>query len=150
MSSMPSRMTLASTPRPTPRFDPTASARRRSPPSCRDRCPTHASRACCTTSGCSRSRSASPTNWRAPSTPRVLCVDDEQYVLDALTRTLRSDFDVDDALGGAAALEMLEHEPPYAVVVSDMRMPGMDGTTFLARASEVAPDSVRVLLTGHA
>ncbi len=81
---------------------------------------------------------------------RVLCVDDEQYVLDALARTLRSDFEVDIALGGVAALEMLQQEAPYAVIVSDMRMPGMDGTTFLARAAEVAPDSVRVLLTGHA
>ncbi len=82
--------------------------------------------------------------------PRVLCVDDEQPVLDALSRTLRSDFDVDDALGGAAALHKIEHGDPYAVIVSDMRMPGMDGTTFLGRAAQLAPDSVRVLLTGHA
>jgi response regulator RpfG family c-di-GMP phosphodiesterase len=81
--------------------------------------------------------------------PRVLCVDDEQHVLDALARTLRSDFDVDVALGGAAALRKLVEEAPYAVIVSDMRMPGMDGTAFLARAAQIAPDSVRVLLTGH-
>jgi response regulator RpfG family c-di-GMP phosphodiesterase len=80
--------------------------------------------------------------------PRVLCVDDEQRVLDGLTRTLRADFDVEHALNGHDALARLVHEE-FAVVLSDLRMPGMDGATFLGHAAEVAPSTVRVLLTGH-
>jgi response regulator RpfG family c-di-GMP phosphodiesterase len=45
---------------------------------------------------------------------------------------------------------MLAREPAVAVIMSDMRMPGMDGATFLARARQVAPDAVRMLLTGQA
>lgn len=80
---------------------------------------------------------------------RILCVDDEQYVLDALMRTLRLEFDVTFALGGEVALKTLREEGPFAVIVSDLRMPGMDGTEFLTRAAEIAPETVRVLLTGN-
>jgi response regulator RpfG family c-di-GMP phosphodiesterase len=80
--------------------------------------------------------------------PRVLCVDDEQRVLDGLTRTLRADFDVEHALNGPDALARLVQED-FAVVLSDLRMPGMDGATFLGHAAEVSPSAVRVLLTGH-
>jgi response regulator RpfG family c-di-GMP phosphodiesterase len=81
---------------------------------------------------------------------RILCVDDEPHVLDGLTRNLRRHFTVVTAPSGAAGIEVLERDEPFAVVVSDMRMPGMDGAAFLARAKEVSPDSVRVLLTGQA
>lgn len=47
-------------------------------------------------------------------------------------------------------LKMLQVKAPMAVVLSDMRMPGMDGAAFLARVREVAPDTCRMLLTGHA
>src|SRR3954452_16785835 len=80
--------------------------------------------------------------------PRVLCVDDEQRVLDGLTRTLRADFEVEHALSGPEALARLLRED-YAVVVSDLRMPDMDGATFLGHAAEVASSAVRVLFTGH-
>ncbi|MFN8546229.1 MAG: response regulator [Candidatus Binatia bacterium] len=82
--------------------------------------------------------------------PRVLCVDDEPNVLEALVRQLRRRFTVSTAGGGAAGLDLLAREEPFAVVVSDMRMPGMDGAAFLARVREQAPDTVRILLTGHA
>jgi response regulator RpfG family c-di-GMP phosphodiesterase len=82
--------------------------------------------------------------------PRVLCVDDEQLVLDGLTRTLRSRFEVVTASSGGIALGILHDQAPFAVIVSDMRMPGMDGVAFLGEAIRVAPDSVRVLLTGQA
>ena len=81
---------------------------------------------------------------------RMLCVDDEPNVLEGLERTLVEHFDVWTALGGAAGLELLSGEGPFAVVVSDMRMPLMDGATFLSRVRETAPDTVRVLLTGQA
>ncbi len=86
----------------------------------------------------------------AENLPRILCVDDEQNILDGLTRTLRGAFSVETALGGAAALDLLRTKEPFAVIVSDFRMPNMSGAEFLAAAREIAPDSVRVLLTGQA
>ncbi len=82
--------------------------------------------------------------------PKILLVDDEPNVLDALTRQLRRQFAVITAGGGAAGLEAITRDGPFAVVVSDMRMPGMDGSAFLGRARETAPDTVRILLTGQA
>lgn len=82
--------------------------------------------------------------------PKVLCVDDEQDVLDGLALHLRRGFDVRMATGGEAGLELLARERDVAVVVSDMRMPGMSGAEFLAHARSASPDSVRLLLTGHA
>jgi len=83
--------------------------------------------------------------------PRILCVDDEEQVLEALRDTLRRGFEVHTATGATAALEMLRKEPDaYAVVLSDMRMPGMFGSEFLRAARTVAPDAVRMLLTGYA
>lgn len=84
------------------------------------------------------------------SKPRILCVDDEPQILESLSLNLRRPYDVDTATSGAAALEILTNEPTTAVVISDMRMPGMDGAAFLARARQVAPDAVRMLLTGQA
>jgi CheY-like chemotaxis protein len=81
--------------------------------------------------------------------PRLLFVDDEPEVLEAVALNLRRAFDVITATSGAAGLEYLQAESDFAVVVSDMRMPKMDGATFLAHARENAPDAVRILLTGH-
>jgi CheY-like chemotaxis protein len=82
--------------------------------------------------------------------PRILCVDDEPHVVEGLSRQLRRSFDVATAVGGLQGLEVLEREGPFAVVVSDMRMPGMDGAAFLARVHEQCGDTVPVLLTGYA
>lgn len=80
---------------------------------------------------------------------RILCVDDEPKILEGLELTLGMDHDVTTASSGAEALEILaEEEEPFAITISDMRMPGMDGATYLSKAAEVAPDTVRVLLTG--
>ena len=82
---------------------------------------------------------------------RVLCVDDEPHVLEGLRDSLRRSFDVHVAQSGADALALLEQDPDaYAVVISDMRMPGMSGAAFLSQARRVAPNAVRLLLTGHA
>jgi response regulator RpfG family c-di-GMP phosphodiesterase len=81
---------------------------------------------------------------------RVLCVDDEPAVLAGLARTLRRDFSVDVATSGVDALVMLEADADYSIIVSDMMMPGMNGAELLSRSREIAPEVVRVLLTGHA
>lgn len=81
----------------------------------------------------------------------ILFVDDDTNILSAYQRTLRKRFKVDTALSGDAALGLLEKtEQPYAVIVADMQMPGMNGIEFLKRAKEKSPDSVRVMLTGNA
>lgn len=81
--------------------------------------------------------------------PRLLCVDDEPNVLEGLSRNLGLRFEVDTASSGAGGLEKLD-AATYDVVISDMRMPHMDGATFLTRAKEKAPDTERILLTGQA
>lgn len=81
--------------------------------------------------------------------PRVLCVDDEPYVLDGLNRQLRTVATVTTTVSPAEAVRLLrEVTEPFTVMVSDMRMPEMTGTRLLMQAREVAPDTVRVLLTG--
>lgn len=82
--------------------------------------------------------------------PRVLCVDDEPNILASLQRSLRVQYEVVTASSAGTALERIEREPPFAVVVSDLRMPGTDGIAFLGCVRQRAPDTVRVLLTGDA
>jgi len=80
---------------------------------------------------------------------RVLCVDDEQRVLDGLELHLGMEHEVELAISGAEGLALLDTRP-FDVVVSDMRMPEMDGATFLAEVRSRAPETARILLTGHA
>jgi HD-like signal output (HDOD) protein len=83
---------------------------------------------------------------------RILFVDDEPAVLEGLRNLLRKQrrrWDMTFALGGKAALEELE-KAPFDVVVSDMRMPGMDGAELLRRVKEEYPAVARVVLSGHA
>lgn len=80
---------------------------------------------------------------------KILCVDDEPNVLDAFKRSLRKDFDISTAEGGEEGLAMIKSDGPFAVVVSDMRMPGMDGVQFLSRVREIAPETVKIMLTGN-
>lgn len=84
----------------------------------------------------------------AAKTP-ILCVDDEPNVLAGLTLNLGRKFAVEVAANGPAGLEKLAAKSDIAVVVSDFRMPGMDGATFLGRVREQFPDVVRVMLTGQ-
>lgn len=81
---------------------------------------------------------------------RILLVDDEPNILDGYRRGLRGQFDISVALSGAEALDKIEREAAFAVVVSDMRMPEMNGVEFLKRVKMSAPDSVRMMLTGNA
>ena len=80
----------------------------------------------------------------------VLAVDDEPNILLALRRTLRANgYQVQTAPGGDAALALLK-QAPVDVIISDMRMPEMNGAEFLRRSRESVPDAVRILLTGYA
>ncbi|HLZ08085.1 MAG TPA: response regulator, partial [Chloroflexota bacterium] len=79
----------------------------------------------------------------------ILCVDDDPNLLEGLSRALRQDFSVTTALSGAAGLEAVRDSGPFAVVMADMRMPGMDGATFLGLVRQAVPDTTRVLLTGQ-
>jgi putative nucleotidyltransferase with HDIG domain len=80
---------------------------------------------------------------------RVLLVDDEPLVLEGLRRSVGKEFVADLAGSPEAGLAKLRKHGPYPVVVSDMRMPGMDGAEFLAAVRVISPASVRVMLTGH-
>ncbi len=80
--------------------------------------------------------------------PRVLLVDDEPLVLEGLRRSVHAEFCADLAVSSEEGLAKLKKDGPYPVVVSDMRMPGMNGAEFLAAVRTISPDSIRVMLTG--
>ena len=88
---------------------------------------------------------------RSPGDPpsRVLIVDDERSILQALRRLLRKEgFEATFTDSPHEALERLRQES-FAVILSDQRMPDMQGTQLLARAREISPDTIRILLTGY-
>jgi CheY-like chemotaxis protein len=80
---------------------------------------------------------------------KVLCVDDDANVLESLGDSLEDDYEVVTALNGPRALELLDRKGPFTVVISDMRMPEMDGAELLGHVRKQSPDSVRILLTGQ-
>jgi len=83
---------------------------------------------------------------------KILFVDDEPEVLAGYRRLLQRTFSVDTAVGAGAGLAAIAaaREDSYAVIVSDMRMPEMDGAQFLSRVRKISGDSVRIALTGYA
>jgi CheY-like chemotaxis protein len=82
-------------------------------------------------------------------TAAVLFVDDEPHLLEGIARSLRSHFTIRTATSAAEGLRLLEANGPFAVVVSDMRMPEMNGAQFLAKVREIVPDTVRIILSGQ-
>ena len=80
----------------------------------------------------------------------ILFVDDDANILEGFKRQLRKDFTVETAIGPEEGLKAIEARGPFAVVVSDRQMPGMDGVVFLSRVRERSRDAVRILLTGNA
>ncbi len=81
--------------------------------------------------------------------PRILCVDDELAVAESVQRVLkRAGYNVDVETSPMCALNDLA-ENNYDVIISDMRMPDMDGAEFLAATEKFSPDSIRILLTGY-
>jgi response regulator RpfG family c-di-GMP phosphodiesterase len=81
--------------------------------------------------------------------PSILCVDDDARALEGLRLTLRQGYSVSAAGSGMEGLALLKQCDGVAVVLSDMRMPGMDGAAFLAKVRAQWPDTVRLLLTGE-
>jgi len=81
---------------------------------------------------------------------KILLVDDDINILDGYRRALCREFHVETANGGEAALRLVAEAGPYAVVVSDMRMPGMDGVQLLSAIKARSPNTVRIILTGQA
>ncbi len=81
---------------------------------------------------------------------KILLVDDDAMVLAGLKRQLRGQFRIETALSGDEALKIIDENGPFAVVVSDYYMPGMNGIDFLCKVKKVDPDTVRMMLTGSA
>jgi diguanylate cyclase (GGDEF)-like protein len=80
---------------------------------------------------------------------KVLCVDDEPQVLEGLSLQLGRRYEVFTALSGEQGLRLLSQQDSIATIISDMRMPRMNGATFLSKARGVAPHAARILLTGQ-
>jgi FixJ family two-component response regulator len=81
--------------------------------------------------------------------PQILCVDDEVRVIEGLALLLRKDYQVEQAANAADGLKKMSTLSNLAVVISDMRMPGMDGVSFLHEVMVRRPDATRILLTGE-
>ena len=81
---------------------------------------------------------------------KVLLVDDEERLLNGLRRQLRGEFEIVTAVGGERALEILESQSEVAVIISDMRMPGVTGVEVLEAFSKKSPTTTRIMLTGNA
>lgn len=81
---------------------------------------------------------------------KILFIDDDANLLAAFQRNLRKQFEFDTALSGAEGLRKLQTQGPYALLVVDMQMPGMNGVQFLEQAQKFSPESVRIMLTGNA
>ena len=85
-----------------------------------------------------------------PTQNRILIVDDEAHVVSALMRGMDEEpYLLTGSPGGEEALRLMEKES-FKVVISDEKMPGMDGAQFLSRVKELYPETVRIMLTGHA
>ena len=81
---------------------------------------------------------------------KILFVDDSTIILSAFQVQLRNRYSVSVASSGQLGLDMMKQEGPFAVVISDMKMPEMDGLTFIKKAQEISPDSILMMLTGNA
>ena len=81
---------------------------------------------------------------------QILFVDDDPNILSAYKRSLHKRYQIVTCLSGDEGLNRLSNNGPFAVVVADMQMPGMNGVEFLRRAEVQAPDTVRLMLTGNA
>ncbi|WP_028584306.1 HD domain-containing phosphohydrolase [Desulfogranum mediterraneum] len=83
-------------------------------------------------------------------TERILFVDDDPNILQSIKRQFRKRFSLEVAEGGEQALELLKRTEPFAVIVTDMRMPGMNGVELLGKVKDLYPEMVRLMLTGNA
>lgn len=100
--------------------------------------------------GPSTAQTLEPSGPQQREPERILFVDDDVALLEALRRQFRRHYEITLACGGREGLEFIRHGEPFAVIVSDQSMPGMKGVEFLAEAQRLSPDSVRIMLTGNA
>lgn len=82
--------------------------------------------------------------------PAILCVDRDEDVLDGIALQLRQLGECVGAHSAAAALRLLEERDDIGVILSEVRLPRVDGVEFLLRAGELAPHAIQILLTGYA
>lgn len=80
---------------------------------------------------------------------KILFVDDDEDILNSFKRQFRKKADIKTATGGQEALDLMSESDEFAIIISDMRMPNMDGAEFLEKAKLVSPNSIRILLTGQ-
>ena len=80
---------------------------------------------------------------------KVLVVDDEDQLLCAFRLRLHNQYDIRCANDAWEGLEVLEEDGPFAVVVSDWKMPNIDGIKFLGEVMRRSPETARIMLTGH-
>ncbi|MBP9838456.1 MAG: response regulator [Proteobacteria bacterium] len=80
---------------------------------------------------------------------RVLLVDDTKFELEVIKKQLGGEFNIVTAVGAEEALRVIDSKGPFAVVCSDMSMPGVSGLEFLNKVKEISPESVRLMLTGN-
>lgn len=85
---------------------------------------------------------------RAQMSDRILFVDDDEQILCGIVRSLSDDFDIQTATSGKQVIELFK-QATFAVVVSDMRMPDMNGARLLKYVYENYPETIRLLLTGQ-
>ena len=81
---------------------------------------------------------------------KILIVDDDEMILTCFSRLLGRRFEIETAQGSKQALEMIATRGPYAVVLSDMRMPVLSGMDLIARVKAMSPESICILLSGNA
>jgi len=81
--------------------------------------------------------------------PKILCVDDEAAILRVMKRGLEDDFSVFTATSGKEGLQILQTNPDIAVIITDLKMEGMNGIEFLAASRSVAPDAMRMMVTAY-
>jgi len=82
---------------------------------------------------------------------KILFVDDDINVLRGYKRTYRRRFDIKTAVSGEEGLQKIrETDEPFAVIISDLAMPEMNGIDFLSAAGKISPDSVKIMVTGSA
>ncbi|MCU7906974.1 MAG: response regulator [Candidatus Thiodiazotropha sp. (ex Epidulcina cf. delphinae)] len=81
---------------------------------------------------------------------KVLMVDDDRNLLDAFRRQFRKRLDLETATSGADGVQAVRDGGPFAVVISDMQMPNMNGVEFLSQVRAISPNTVRIMLTGNA
>ncbi|MCU7846845.1 MAG: response regulator [Candidatus Thiodiazotropha sp. (ex Lucinoma kastoroae)] len=81
---------------------------------------------------------------------KVLMVDDDRNLLDSFRRQFRKHLNLETATSGADGVQAVRDGGPFAVVISDMQMPNMNGVEFLSKVYSISPNTVRIMLTGNA